>query len=216
MTVLNQRAQGKLIKEDCTLRTKNGSTWNYPNQTVVVADSSTFTNSSGISGLIGLGMNSGGNFSDTVFGGWLGRNPARSNFSYGMQLNKPSGNESTLDGGLLHWITPDTTAYQGDVAYKKMQPRNTTTTSTNAAASNGSTDVTSGAGDHTLNADWVLDLDSFAFNAGTGTLSQSSSGMKAILDPYYPDIYFPQVFSKLICASSFRLTARRPLTDICI
>ncbi|KAH8799618.1 aspartic peptidase domain-containing protein [Flagelloscypha sp. PMI_526] len=199
VTVLDQQVKGKMIKEDCVLKTKGGTSagWSYPNQTVVVANSSTFSNTSGIDGLIGLGTNFGGSFLDTPPGQWLRKNPQRTNFTYGMQLNIPSGNDTIMDGGLLHWFTPDSNAYQGDPVYQKIQPRTVPAAATTVASGS----VSSGD-NHTLNTDWVITLDSFSFVGSAGSFSQSqgTSNMKAILDPYYPDIYFPQIYSKIIYA----------------
>ncbi|KIK70329.1 hypothetical protein GYMLUDRAFT_266951 [Collybiopsis luxurians FD-317 M1] len=83
MTLLGTSASGGLIEENCQLTQLNGSAWPYPNQTLISANSSFSLFSSGISGVFGLGTNGrNGDFSATVFSGWLSRNPGQENFTH--------------------------------------------------------------------------------------------------------------------------------------
>lgn len=120
-----------------------------------------------------------GNFSETVFGGWMRRNPLRKNFTYGMALNHRKNSSS--DGGVLHWIAPDPTYYSGDVTWSKISPF----TRTDA-----------------VNTDWFVPWDGWDFTGnGRFKISHGEKGLKAFLDPWLPLLVFPQKDARLICKS---------------
>lgn len=147
---------------------------------VVVANQSSSVFSQDVSGIFGLGTNSrDGNFSDTVFAGWLSRNPSESAFTYGMALNPPR--KSSSDGGILHWVAPDTSFYKGSVSWKDMLPSNATS----------------------VNADWTVQLDSLSFSDAAINISRQNNDLKAIVDPYFTNIYIPQSLAGSICMSYF-------------
>jgi hypothetical protein len=149
---------------------------------VVLADQSSSLFTSSFSGIFGLGTTSnlnGGDFLDTVFGGWLSRNPLQNNFSYGMALNSPSNSEG--DGGMLHWVLPDASAHSEDVTWKDVQ-------------SPTSPDISSVVPD----PDWMVMLDSWSIVSGETSASNTSSAL-AIIEPFYPDIIFPKTAAFMFC-----------------
>ncbi|OBZ79275.1 hypothetical protein A0H81_00178 [Grifola frondosa] len=196
VSILGSSINGSVIKEDCTMATSNGSSWPYPNQTIVVANDqgigTLFGN--GVSGMVGLGTNkniqtpSSGSYSagfnDTIFGGWLNRNPGATNFSYGMDIHPPaiipsassSGLASNVNlgsgGGTLHWLQPDNSAYVNDqVVWRSVE--------SSAASSSDS-----------QQADWQVMLDGWSAKIGSSSAGNSAS-MLTNVDPFYPDIYMP-------------------------
>ncbi|KAJ7171753.1 aspartic peptidase domain-containing protein [Mycena crocata] len=170
---LNGAANGTLMRENCGLLQSNGSAWNYPNQTVTVATQATSFFTPGVSGMI-----------DSPAAGWLSRNPTQPNFSFGMALNpNPPGNASADgDGGVVHWLQPDQSFYEGDVAWKKMISANA------SSASNMST--------------WFVEMDAWSVTGGTGpfNISQSGTQLLTFLDPFYGSIVFPQSAARAIYA----------------
>ncbi|KAJ7579823.1 aspartic peptidase domain-containing protein [Mycena floridula] len=181
ISIVGGLANGTLIKEDCTLHEKNGSAWAYPNQTIIVANQSQSIFGPGISGIFGLGTNArDGNFADTVYAGFLRRNPTRTNFTFGMALNRRK--DSSSDGGVLHWVLPDQTAYTGDVAWKNMNPFNSTPSS--------------------VSSDWFIEMDGYAFTSSNGpSISKSGLPLQTVLDPFFPNIVFPQTETRSIYGS---------------
>ncbi|KAJ6626971.1 aspartic peptidase domain-containing protein [Mycena sp. CBHHK59/15] len=99
-------------------------------------------------------------------------------FTYGMALNPPA--ESATDGGVLHWLAADQSAYEGAVSWK--------TISTNSTANI---------------SDWVVDMDAWSVAGGPTMFNISQSGveMPTLLDPYYSSIVFPQPAARSIYAS---------------
>ncbi|KAK0207868.1 aspartic peptidase domain-containing protein [Desarmillaria ectypa] len=184
VSVINGTAGGNLITEDCSLRQSNGSDWFYPNQTIILANQSDSLFSPGHSGIIGLGTNArDGNFDATVFGGWLSRNPSQTNFSFGMALNQAPddtqamASDSDLDGGVFHWLEPDPSYYNGDVAWKNMVPSNSSS----------------------LAADFHVMMDSWTFTTSLGNSSQSGD-LVTLIDPMFSTMTFPQGAAALIYA----------------
>ncbi|SJL17364.1 uncharacterized protein ARMOST_20914 [Armillaria ostoyae] len=162
-------AGGNIITESCGLKKNNGQDWTYSNQTIVVANTSYSMFSPGVSGIFGLGPNSrDGNFSATVFGGYLSTQPSGENFTYGMALSPNTGSSSS-DGGYLHLVQPDNSFFQGDIAWKTMQTFNTTS----------------------LNTDFYIELDSWTLTTSNGNISRTGSLVTAI-DPIYEALIFPQ------------------------
>lgn len=176
---------GTLIREDCKLHEVDGDAWSYPNQTIIVANQAQGqVFSPGISGVFGLGTNSrDGNFDATIYAGFFRRNPSKTNFTYGMALKAPTDASST-DGGQLHWLAPDPSAYTGEVQWKPM-----------VAATTGSTTNSS------VPADWTIELDGFGFKSGSVTVSQAQAGLLTVLDPWFTGIVFPQSQVKTIYSS---------------
>ncbi|KAK0482989.1 aspartic peptidase domain-containing protein, partial [Armillaria luteobubalina] len=168
-------AGGNIITESCGLKKNNGHDWTCSNQTIVVANTSDSMFSPGVSGIFGLGPNSsalspifrGGNFSATVFGGYLSTKPSGENFTYGMALSPNTGSSS--DGGYLHLIQPDNSFFRGDIAWKTMQTFN----------------------DTSLNTDFYIELDSWTLTTSSGNISRTGSLIAAI-DPLYEALIFPQ------------------------
>ncbi|KAJ8520373.1 hypothetical protein ONZ45_g2812 [Pleurotus djamor] len=178
-SVLNQSVQGTVIREDCTLQKDDGSAWAYPNQTIIVTNQTSPIFSSSVSGLLGLGTNTNdGGFNETIFGGWLSRNPGRSNFSYGMKLNPPQQDGSLdVEGGLLHWVVPDTSSVQGTISVKDKLS----------------------VGPTSINSDWIVGLDSFSTTTGSGT-TVSAKDQRVAIDPFFAGIFLPQSIARSIYA----------------
>lgn len=188
--LISGSVNGSVIKEDCSLMQRNGSSWSYPNQSsrclhpyprqniyaeiisVMVANQSNVFYS-GTSGILGLGTQP---FEDTIYGPWLSRNPSRSNFTFGMALNPPIN--SSTDGGFLHLVVPDVTSYQGAVSWKNM-----------TAASSAS-----------ISTDWTVDMDGWSATNAAG-VNVSCGAASAVLDPYFSSIIFPQNQARSICES---------------
>ncbi|KAI5119798.1 hypothetical protein M0805_006595 [Coniferiporia weirii] len=213
ITVGSASLGGPLIKENCGLQEINGSTWQYPNQTgeihnldglkvlmdfylwllVIVANASSSLFSGVTSGLIGLGTNANGaagDFLDTVFGGWLSRNPSQNNFTFGMALDPPlfTSNDDEGNGGVLHWIVPDSNAYEGTISWNTV---NVSSTVANAPA--GSDDVSgadANSGFTMPESDWTIEMDGWAVSVSETVVSNSNKA-QAIVEPYFSDTYFP-------------------------
>ncbi|KAJ4499357.1 aspartic peptidase domain-containing protein [Lentinula lateritia] len=167
MSLVGTNASGSLVEENCQLTQTNGSVWPYPNQTYLF--------SPGISGVFGLGTNGrNGDFSATVYSGWLTRNPGNTNFTFGMMLNPPWN--SGTDGGVLHWQSPDTASYEGNVVWKSMLNSNSTS----------------------LQTDWFITMDSLSFESG-GNVNISQSGeLTTAVDPFESALIFPQAIAGAI------------------
>ncbi|KAJ3812729.1 aspartic peptidase domain-containing protein, partial [Lentinula aff. lateritia] len=175
MSLVGTNASGSLIEENCQLTQANGSAWPYPNQTLIVANTSSNLFSPGIFDVLGLGTNGrNGDFSATVYSGWLSRNPGKINFTFGMMLNPPWNSET--DGGVLHWQSPDTASYEGNVVWKTMLSSNSTS----------------------LQTDWFITMDSLYFESG-GNVNISQSGeLTTAVDPFESALIFPQAIAGAI------------------
>ncbi|KAI0638835.1 acid protease [Trametes polyzona] len=201
--------KGSLMKEDCTIYISNGSTWAYPNQTVVLMDSQDQTSpfEQSVSGLLGLGTlkkpttaaGFSAGFDDGLYGQYYLRNPDASNFTFGLDL-KPSpvipGNGSSLrigpgaasladsNVGTVHWLQPDQSVYKADqVQWRPAQDS-----------------ITSGYLANNTQPDLTVQLDGWTAKVG----SESASFQQPILvnvDPYYPGIYMPMQQAQLIHAT---------------
>ncbi|KAJ7785668.1 aspartic peptidase domain-containing protein, partial [Mycena metata] len=177
VSTLNGTASGAVVREYCGLLQSNGSAWVYPNQTVTVANQSATFFSPGVSGMIGMGL---APFVDSPAANWLAQNPTQPTFSFGMALNPPS-NFST-DGGVLHWLHPDSSFYRGDIAWKPMLAANA------SMPSNLST--------------WFVEMDAWSVSGSSSSfnISQSGTELLTLLDPFYSNIVFPQTFARAIYA----------------
>ena len=176
---------------------------------MVVANNQVNTSmfSGAVSGLAGLGTarspkpsNSSGfqaNFADTIFGGWLSRNPQQTNFSFGMRLAPPTqlpwnqsdssaspqvSTSSQSSGGTLHWLHPDKSAY--DASRLQTLPVSTNT----------SQDVFPGDGSQ---PDWTVQIDGFTASSGADTVNQQSKSTTTV-DVAFPDIYLPFDDARLV------------------
>ena len=148
-----------------------------------------------VSGLVGLGTgrsprpsNSSGfqaTFSDTIYGGWLSRNPMQSNFTFGLRLAPPTllpynqsggtgtpavSTSSNSSGGVLHWLHPDSSAYDAS----RLQ--------TLSMATNTSADIFPGDGSQ---PDWTVQIDGFTISSGSLTTTQNRK-ITTTLDFAYP------------------------------
>ncbi|KAJ7139499.1 aspartic peptidase domain-containing protein [Mycena epipterygia] len=177
VSTLNGTASGTLVRENCGLLQSNGSAWSYPNQTVAVANQSSAFFAPGVSGMFGMGL---APFADTPAANWLARNPAQANFSYGMALNPPSNVSG--DGGVLHWLQPDPSFYEGDVAWKTMLAANASVPSNMSS--------------------WFVEMDAWSVSGGPSAfnISQSGTQLLTFLDPFYASIVFPQGAARAIYA----------------
>ncbi|KAI0641149.1 acid protease [Trametes meyenii] len=205
MSLGNGTFEGSLMKEDCQIYISNGSSWAYPNQTVMLMNSQSqgapFEQS--ISGLLGLGTlkkptNAAGfsaSFDDGLYGQYYIRNPDASNFTFGLDL-KPSpvipGTGSSLtigpnaksladsNVGTVHWLAPDQSVYQSDkVQWRQVQDS-----------------VTSGYLTNNTQPDLTVQLDKWSATVGNNQVGQSN--ILVNVDPYYPGIYMPMQQARLI------------------
>ncbi|EKM59995.1 uncharacterized protein PHACADRAFT_138388 [Phanerochaete carnosa HHB-10118-sp] len=209
--LLGQTANSTIIKEDCMLRTVNGTQWDYPNQTIIVvtqpaqgqlAQASSAQVGDELSGLIGLGTNknvtSTGNstiyqaqFEDSIFGQFLQGNPSMVNFTFGMRLGKPlniprgngSANSAVSTAG-----DPGTLDWlqPDESAYdqSKLQVLSAGTPQAPAPFANAS-------------GDWYVSLDGWVLASGNDQVSNSKS-VVATVDPLYTEMYLPQDQAQLI------------------
>ncbi|KAJ7771947.1 aspartic peptidase domain-containing protein [Mycena maculata] len=169
VVTLNGNASGSLVRENCGLLQSNGSAWSYPNQTVAVANQSASFFSPNVSGMLGMGM---APFADSPAANWLARNPDQPTFSYGMALNPPSN--FTTDGGVLHWLQPDQSFYEGEVQQKTM--------------------LTANASNSNLSS-WFVEMDEWSATGSSSSpfnITQSGVQLLTFLDPLYASIVFPQ------------------------
>ncbi len=115
-----------------------------------------------------------GNFGASFAGNWLSKNPTRDNFTYAFALDSP---HSGTNGGMLHLLAQDSSAFKGDVTWKPMSDFNSSST----------------------NSDWSVNMDGWSFESGdSGKLSQNGD-LVAVLDPFFATIRFPQAQARSIC-----------------
>ncbi|KAK0212625.1 aspartic peptidase domain-containing protein [Desarmillaria ectypa] len=184
ISLWSSSTSGSLITEDCSLKQGNGSTWSYTNQTIIVANQSqTIMPSSEFSGVLGLGSNArDGNFGASLAGNWLSQHPTRTNFTYAFALDSP--HSAGTNGGMLHLMAQDSSAFQGDVTWKPMSDFNSSST----------------------NSDWSVNMDAWSFESGdNGKISQNGD-LVAVLDPFFATIRFPQAQARSIYSSLTRAT----------
>ncbi|KAK0461051.1 aspartic peptidase domain-containing protein [Desarmillaria tabescens] len=179
ISLWSSSTSGSLITENCSLKQGNGAPWNYTNQTIVVANQSqTIVPSSGFSGVLGLGSNArDGNFAASLAGNWLSQHPTRTNFTYAFALDSPDS--TGTNGGMLHLLAQDSSAFRGDVTWKPMSDFNSSS----------------------ANSDWSVNMDGWSFESGdNGKISQNGD-LVAVLDPFFPTIRFPQAQARSIYSS---------------
>ncbi|THH09422.1 hypothetical protein EW145_g2033 [Phellinidium pouzarii] len=208
---------GPLIKENCGLHEVNGTAWQYPNQTrelgsvspsvklflicgfpfchqVIVANTSSSLFSNVTSGLVGLGTNANGaagDFLDTIFGQWLADHPTHDNFTFGMALQPPifTSDDDTGNGGILHWVVPDSNAYVGNVSWNTADVSSAIVGS--PTSSNGVSDTVANTSPELPESDWTIEMDGWTVTTSE-TIVSNSSKAQTVVEPFIPDIMFPQ------------------------
>ena len=189
----NGSFKGSNIREACGLLAQNGSFWWYPNQTsttaisvrhmcahyiiVLVANNSINFFGNGAAGLIGLGRSSNASFIDTVFN----NHPSFNNLTIGIALN-PKGSTAA---GVIDLTGTDPSLYKGQLKFNPVV----------AAATDVPTNYP---------ADWSLNLDSWTVDTGSVRTEHTNGGI-AIVEPYFPEIRFPQDQATLFCTSPIHL-----------
>jgi hypothetical protein len=167
---------GPLIKEDCALGAKNGTSWPYRNQTIIMSSQSSQLYGGQVSGLFGLASGqSTSRLNVSVIGGCFSRSPARPSITFGLALQPPSV-KGAENAGSLHWLGTDASAYEGDITWK------TTTTITNSDIS-------------------TFEIDGWQFRTGGTTVTNSNQDLASAVDPYYANMFFPAQEAQLIHAA---------------
>jgi hypothetical protein len=96
----------------------------------------------------------------------------------GMALNAPiaaASNSDSTSGGVLHWLQPDSSFYEGNASVQ------TVVTSPNSTS------------------DWLVQMDGWTFSSGGKSISGAGQDLQVSVDPYYNNIYVPQDEAHLIC-----------------
>jgi hypothetical protein len=168
----NVSTSGALFKEDCALPAKNGSSWIYRNQTILMSDQSS-AYSGQVSGLFGLASGRAtNNLNVSIIGGIFGRQPTRPSVTYGLALQPPNA-QASGNAGSLHWLGVDQTAYEGDISWK-------------------TTTITS-------NSDFVtFQIDGWQFKIGGTTVTNSNQDLASAVDPIHVNIFFPSQEAQVI------------------
>lgn len=107
-----------------------------------------------------------------------------------MALKSPDDPESATDGGVLHWVVPDSSAYEGSIAQVPAQV---------SAQSQISPNDNTHLGVSLPESDWRVALDQWSANYDSGSVSNSSSSQMVVLEPWVPDIIFPLTQAQLYC-----------------
>jgi hypothetical protein len=140
--------------------------------TVIVANQSNGFFANGASGLIGLGRSGGdASFISTVFRA----NEEWDNLTIGLALNGATAPQP----GVMDLRTTDSSYYDGDIEYSPV------VTAPNDVPTN-------------YPADWSLHLDSWTVGT-SGIRTEHTTGGVAIVEPYFPEIRFPQDQAFLFC-----------------
>ncbi|KDQ07162.1 hypothetical protein BOTBODRAFT_38996 [Botryobasidium botryosum FD-172 SS1] len=185
---------GITAKETCALKTDSGGWWDYANQTIVVASdgisgySGTAVGSG--SGIVGLGLSAAQTMSDSILGQYLYANDDDAYVSVGLALNDNS--DSAANGGEMHLLAPDPTAYQGDISLVNVVNLSDTQQPPVAAST-----------------DWAFPITSWNFSIPGGQYVSASGGV-AMVEVYLPEIVVP--FS--VAPSIFNLVNSSRLTRI--
>jgi hypothetical protein len=142
--------------------------------TVIVANQSNGFFANGASGFVGLGRSGGdASFISTAFR----THTAWDNLTIGLALGIQKGNNAST--GVMDMRATDSSYYDGDVKYAPVLP--------------AATDVPTN-----YPADWSLHLDSWTIDTG-GVRTEHTTGGVAIVEPYFPEIRFPQDQALLFC-----------------
>ena len=139
---------------------------------VVVANQSDSFFANGAAGMVGLGRSAGSaSFIDTVFR----THGAWQNLTLALALN----GAGTPQPGVMDVRATDPSLYSGDIQYYP---------------------VVAAAPDVPVSypADWSLHLDSWTIDAGDIKTEHTTGGV-AIVEPYFPEIRFPQDQAYLFC-----------------
>ncbi|KAG8956217.1 hypothetical protein FRC04_004293 [Tulasnella sp. 424] len=117
-TLSGKPISGQLGTENCALHKQDGTWWNYPNQTVVVAGSDSDSQALGpASGVAGFGQSNVQSADQSLVGQYLTGHTDISSISFGLALNPLSdpGAGSDSSGGTLNIFQPDTSFYSGSM-----------------------------------------------------------------------------------------------------
>ena len=207
--VVHGRTRIKQVSEICC-RFFGHRIDNCPLCSVIVANSSSSIFSDVTSGLLGLGTNANGqsgDFFDTIFGGWLVRNPSRNNFSFGMDLKPPTftSDDDAGNGGVLHWVVPDSSAHQTNVAWSTAS---VSSSPANAGSEGDNVSSTSpnSASDFALpESDWLVEMDGWSASISGGTAVSDATSAQALVEPFFTEILFPSSQANLLCESTNKL-----------
>ena len=112
-----------------------------------------------------------------------------------MALQAPdfTSNEDVGNGGILHWVVPDTSAFIGDIVWN-----NASVALTAPDESGGTSAVSSTLG--LPEADWRIAMDGWSATTGGSVLARSLSNAFATIEPFYPNIYFPESEATALCS----------------
>jgi hypothetical protein len=141
-----------------------------------MAENSTGVFGNGAAGLLGLGRSSG---KDSFFNAVFSEHAAWQNVTLSIALNNPNSSENPGNAGQIDLRETDPDLYEGEIKYQS---------------------VIASAGDVPTNypADWSLHLDSWVVDTG-GVRTEHTTGGVAIVEPYFPEIRFPQDQALLFC-----------------
>ncbi|KAF9077357.1 aspartic peptidase domain-containing protein [Rhodocollybia butyracea] len=179
VSVLGGSVVGPTINQTCNLQLQNGSSWSWPDPSLILANQPNSIFGAGTSGVLGIGTNARqGMFNETPMAFWLKSNPSHQNFSYGLALNPPNDPTSS-SAGTLHWLAPDENSYEGDISWKAL------------IASNGT---------GSINTDSYFAMDSWSFQGGDAVNSNitRNASLLAAMDPISADLVFPHDEARMI------------------
>ena len=106
-----------------------------------------------------------------------------------MALRSPDDSESATDGGVLHWVVPDSSAHEGAVAQVSAQVSPRSEVSANDG-NNGALSLPE--------SDWAIQLDQWTASFDGGSFANSTAQL-AIIEPWVPNIIFPQSQAEKYC-----------------
>ena len=113
-------------------------------------------------------------------------------------LKKPvyTSDNDVGNGGTLHWLQPDKSAYTGNVSWV-----NPNVAATAPDATFGGSSSVSPNGQSTVNvpeSDWAVPMSGWTATVGSATIANSSS-TSAVIEPWFPYIIFPYSQANLLC-----------------
>ena len=108
------------------------------------------------------------------------------------------------NGGVLHWVVPDSSAYVGEIVWNNASVA--LTSPDEPAESDTTVDATPGLPE----ADWRIAIDEWSITVGGSALSTELSSSFAIIEPFYPNIYFPESEAKILCSYISSSSLTRP------
>ena len=125
------------------------------------------------SGIFGLASGRAtNNLNVSVVGGVFSRQPTRQSVTFGLALQPPSSGSSN-NAGTLHWLGYDPGAYSGDITWR------VTTVSSNTDAA-------------------TFEIDGWEFKTGSTTVTNSNQDLPSVIDPLFPNMFFPSQEAQLI------------------